>query len=51
MVYKFFDKKSEGSGRLLSSALQIVNSKENIQLSDELQKRIIKKFEKSVFFI
>ena len=27
MVYKFFDKKSEGSGRPLSSASQIVNNK------------------------
>ena len=28
MVFKFFDKKSEGSGRPLSSASQIVNNKE-----------------------
>ena len=35
MVYKFFDKKSSGSG--------IVN-KENIQLADELHKPIIRKF-------
>ena len=34
--YKFFDKKSEGSG--------IVNNKENIQLAEELHKPIIKKF-------
>ena len=38
MIYKFFDKKSEGSG--------IVNNKENIQLADELHKPIIRKFEK-----
>ena len=37
MVYKFFDKKSSGSG--------IVN-KENMQLADELHKSIIKKFKK-----
>ena len=37
MVYKFFDKKSSGSG--------IVN-KENIQLADELHKPIIIKFKK-----
>ena len=37
MVYKFFDKKSSGSG--------IVN-KENIQLADELHKPIIRKFKK-----
>ena len=41
MVYKFVDKKSEGSG--------IVNNKENIQLTEELHKPIWKK--KSVFFI
>ena len=38
MVYKFFDKKSEGSG--------IVNNEENIQLPDKLHKPIIRKFEK-----
>ena len=38
MVYKFFDKKSEGSG--------IVNNKGNIQLAEELPKPIIRKFEK-----
>ena len=40
MVYKFFDKKSEGSG---------INTKlipQNRQLSKELHKPIIKKFEK-----
>ena len=37
MVYKFFDKKSSGSG--------IVN-KGNIQLADELHKPIIRKFKK-----
>ena len=37
MVYKFFDKKSSGSG--------IIN-KENIQLADELHKPIIRKFRK-----
>ena len=38
MVYKFFDKKSEGNG--------IVNNEENIQLPDKLHKSIIRKFEK-----
>ena len=38
MVYKFFDKKSEGS--------RIINNKENIQLADELHKPIIRNFEK-----
>ena len=46
MVYKFYSKKSEGSGRPLSSALQIVNNKQNIQLAEKLHKPIIKKFEK-----
>ena len=52
MVYKFFDKKSSGSGRHLSSALLIANNKENIQLADELHKPIIRKFKKNkVVFI
>ena len=38
MVYKFFDKKSQGSG--------LANNKENIQLTDELYKPIIRKFKK-----
>ena len=46
MVYKFFDKKSQGGGRPLSSASQIANNKENIQLADELHKPIIRKFKK-----
>ena len=53
MVYKFFDKKSQGSGRhsssasyrSLSSASQLAN-KENIQLADELHQPIIRKFKK-----
>ena len=43
MVYKFFDKKSKGSG------VKHVNSKltpQNEQLAEELLKPIIKKFEK-----
>ena len=54
MVYKFFDKKSQGSGRHssstsyrpLSSASQLANNKENIQLTDELHKPVIRKFKK-----
>ena len=38
MVYKFFDKKSQGSG--------LANDNENIQLANELHKPIIKKFNK-----
>ena len=52
MVYKYFDKKSQGSVRPLSSALLIANNKENMQLAKELHKPIIRKFKKkSVFFI
>ena len=43
MVYKFFDKKSEGSW--------IVNNKKNIQLADELHKPIIRKFFKKEKYI
>ena len=48
MVYKFFDKKSSGSGRPSSSTSLIANNKikQNIQLADELHKPIIRKFEK-----
>ena len=38
MVYKFFDKKSQGSG--------VANNNENIQLAKELHKPIIRKFGK-----
>ena len=45
MVYKFFDKKSTGSGFPSSSASLIVNNdtKQNLQLAEELHKPIIKK--------
>ena len=54
MVYKIFDKKSQGSGRPLSfvlrpplcDALQLASNKENIQLADELHQPIIRKFKK-----
>ena len=43
MVYKFFDKKSQGKG--------LASNKENIQLADELHKPVIKKFNKrKVYF-
>ena len=38
MVYKFLDKKSQGSG--------VANNNKNMQLADELHKPIIRKFEK-----
>ena len=40
MVYNFFDKKSQGSGRPLSSASQLATNKENIQIADELHQAI-----------
>ena len=46
MVYKFFDKKSQGSGRPSSSASLVANNNENIQLADELHQPIIRKFKK-----
>ena len=46
MVYKFFDKKSQGSDAPFFSAFQLANNKENIQLADELHKPIIKKIKK-----
>ena len=42
MVYKFFDKKSRGSGH----SLQVATNNENIQLADELHKPMIRKFKK-----
>ena len=47
IIYKFFDKKSQGSGRPLSSASQLASNKENVQLADELHKPIIRKFKKT----
>ena len=38
MAYKFFDKKSKGSG--------IITNKPNYQLANELHKTIIRKFKK-----
>ena len=42
MVYTFFDKKTQGSGR----SLQVADDKENIQLANELHKPIIRKLKK-----
>ena len=50
MVYKFFDKKTQGSGRPLSFALQVADNKENIQLANELHKPIIRNFKKRKFY-
>ena len=51
VVYKFFDKKSTGSGRPLSSASQISNDiKQNIQLAKELHKPINRNFQTRTIF-
>ena len=42
MVYKFFDKKSSGSGIVNNNNNN--NNKQNLQLAEELHKPIIKKF-------
>ena len=42
MVYKFFDKKSSGSG---------IANEPNYQLANEIHKPIIRKFKKSLFII
>ena len=47
MVYNFFDKKSQGSGR---PSLSSINNKENVQLAKELHKPIIRKFEKRTVY-
>ena len=46
MVYKVLHTISKGSGHPLSSALQVANNKENIQLADEFHKPVIRKFKK-----
>ena len=51
MVYTFFDKKPQGSGRLLSSASPLASNKDNIQLADELHKPIIRKLKTKLFSI
>ena len=43
MVYKFFDKKSTGSGIVNNNKINN-NNKQNLQLAEELRKPIIKKF-------
>ena len=46
MIYKFFDKKSQGTGRPLSSASLITNNKQNIQLAKELHNQFLKNLKK-----
>ena len=51
MVYKFFDKKSQGSGRHSSSVLLVANNNENIQLAHELHKPIIRNLKKKKYIL
>ena len=44
MVYNFFDKKSKGSGVTLPNKSAIKSIPQNEQLTEELQKLIIRKF-------
>ena len=49
MVYKFFDKKSTGSGVTTLANKSALKSMPNEQLSNELHKPIIRKFKKRVY--
>ena len=44
MVYKFFDKKTKGSGVTLANKSAIKSIPQNEQLAEELHKPIIRKF-------
>ena len=45
MFYKFFDKKSTGSGIVNNNKINNNNNnKQNLQLAEELRKPIVKKF-------
>ena len=46
MVYKFFDKKTKGSGVTLANKSAIKSIPQNEQLAEELHKPIIRKFKK-----
>ena len=46
MVYKFFDKKSTGSGVTMLSSKSAIKFMSNQQLADKLHKPIIKKFKR-----
>ena len=50
MVYKFFDKKSSGSGAATSLANKSA-TKPNYQLANELHKQIIRKLRRVSLFI
>ena len=46
MVYKFFDKKSTGTGTAEPSSLERIVKDSSLMLADELHKPVIKKFNK-----
>ena len=46
MFYKFFDKKTKGSGVTLANKSAIKSIPQNEQLAEELHKPIIRKFKK-----
>ena len=46
MIYKFFDKKTKGSGVTLANKSAIKSIPQNKQLAEELHKPIIRKFKK-----
>ena len=49
MVYKFFDKKTKGSGVTLASKSAIQSIPQNEQLAEELHKSIIRKSKKGKY--
>ena len=48
MVYKFFDKKTKGSGVTLANKPTFKSIPQNEQLADEFHKPIIRKFKKGI---
>ena len=51
MVYKFFDKKSMGSGTAKPSSLERIVKDSSLILADELHKPVIKKFNKRKVYL
>ena len=51
MVYKFFDKKSMGSGTTKPSPLEPITRDSSLILADELHKPVIKKFNKRKVYL
>ena len=51
MVYKFFDKKTKGSGVTLANKSAIKSMPQNEQLAEELHKPIIRKLKKREVYL